>query len=172
MADSNRVNTPRIDAAEILEGIRSWVEVETPSTDGAAVNILVGKVAEDLAALGATVERVPGRDGYGDHIRARSPWGGDGKGILLVSHLDTVWAHGTLARKPFTVDGDKVTGPGIYDMKAGGYMGYYAYRHLVRQAKETKLPITFLFMADEEVGSPTSRKLIEDTAKDCAKYVL
>ncbi|MBV8652872.1 MAG: M20 family metallopeptidase [Alphaproteobacteria bacterium] len=172
MADSNRVNTPRIDAAEILEGIRAWVEVETPSTDGAAVNILVGKVAEDLAALGATVERVPGRDGYGDHIRARSPWGGDGKGILLVSHLDTVWAHGTLARKPFTVDGDKVTGPGIYDMKAGGYLGYYAYRHLVRQAKETKLPITFLFMADEEVGSPTSRKLIEDTAKDCAKYVL
>jgi glutamate carboxypeptidase len=172
MADSNRVNTPRIDAAEILEGIRSWVEVETPSTDGAAVNILVGKVSEDLAALGAKVERVPGRDGYGDHIRARSPWGGDGKGILLVSHLDTVWAHGTLARKPFAVDGDKVTGPGIYDMKAGGYMGYYAYRHLVRQAKETKLPITFLFMADEEVGSPTSRKLIEDTAKDCAKYVL
>jgi glutamate carboxypeptidase len=172
MADSNRVNTPRIDAAEILEGIRSWVEVETPSTDGTAVNILVGKVAEDLAALGARVERVPGRDGYGDHIRARSPWGGDGKGILLVSHLDTVWAHGTLARKPFAVDGDKVTGPGIYDMKAGGYLGYYAYRHLVRQAKETKLPITFLFMADEEVGSPTSRKLIEDTAKGCAKYVL
>ncbi len=172
MAETDRLNTPRIDAAEILEGIRSWVEVETPSTDGAAVNVLVAKVAEDLAALGAEVERVPGRDGYGDHIRARSPWGGDGKGILLVSHLDTVWAHGTLARKPFTVDGDKVTGPGIYDMKAGGYLGYYAYRHLVRQAKETNLPITFLFMADEEVGSPTSRQLIEDTAKECAKYVL
>jgi glutamate carboxypeptidase len=172
MADSHRLNTPRIDPGEILDGIRSWVEIETPSTDGAAVNVLVAKVAEDLAALGAEVERVPGRDGYGDHIRARSPWGGDGKGILLVSHLDTVWAHGTLARKPFTIEGDKVTGPGIYDMKAGGYLGYYAYRHLVRQAKETKLPITFLFMADEEVGSPTSRQLIEDTARDCAKYVL
>src|ERR1700740_2033580 len=159
MADSNRVNTPRIDAAEILEGIRSWVEVETPSTDGAAVNILVGKVSEDLAALGAKVEHVPGRDGYGDHIRARSPWGGDGAGILLVSHLDTVGEKGTLARQPFTVDGDKVYGPGIYDMKGGGYLGFYAYRHLVRQARETKLPITFLFMADEEVGSPTSRLL-------------
>src|SRR5690348_3181634 len=171
MADSNRVNTPRIDAAEILDGIRSWVEVETPSTDGAAVNVLVDKVASDLAALGAKVERVPGRDGYGDHLRARSPWGGDGKGIVLVAHLDTVWPKGTLARKPFTVDGDKVYGPGIYDMKGGGYLGFYAYRHLVRQAKETKLPITFLFVAEEEVGSPTSRELIEETSRN-QKYVL
>jgi glutamate carboxypeptidase len=172
MNASTRPNTPEIDTTEILDGIRSWVEIESPSTDSAAVNVLVGKVSEDLAALGAKVERIPGRDGYGDHIRARSPWGGDGKGILLVSHLDTVWANGTLARKPFTIDGDKVYGPGIYDMKGGGYLGYYAYRHLVRQAKETSLPITFLFMADEEVGSPTSRQLIEETAKDCAKYVL
>lgn len=166
-----RANVPRVDAQEILDGIRTWVEIETPSTDGAAVNVLVGKVAGDLAALGATVERVPGRDGYGDHIRARSPWGGNGPGILLVSHLDTVWETGTLARKPFTIEGDKVYGPGIYDMKGGGYLGYYAYRHLVRQAKETRLPITFLFIADEEVGSATSRQLIEETAK-AAKYVL
>jgi glutamate carboxypeptidase len=170
--DEPRRNTPRIDTQEILDGIRSWVEIESPSTDGEAVNVLVGKVSADLAALGAKVERVAGRDGYGDHIVARSPWGGEGKGILLVSHLDTVWANGTLARKPFTIDGDKVYGPGIYDMKGGGYLGYYAYRHLVRQAKETKLPINFLFMADEEVGSPTSRQLIEETAKGCAKYVL
>jgi glutamate carboxypeptidase len=164
-------NAPRIDAREILEGIRNWVEIETPSTDAGAVNVLVEKVCRDLAALGAGVERVPGRDGKGDHIRARSPWGGDQKGILLVAHLDTVWPKGTLSRKPFTIDGDKVTGPGIYDMKAGGHMAFYAYRHLVRQARETKLPITFLFMADEEIGSPTSRALIEETAKG-AKYAL
>ncbi|MGE5200463.1 MAG: M20/M25/M40 family metallo-hydrolase [Acidobacteriota bacterium] len=161
MSESSGRNAPRIDATEILEGIRTWVEIETPSTDGAAVNVLVDKVCRDLAAVGARVERVPGRDGKGDHIRARSPWGGEGPGIVLVSHLDTVWEKGTLARKPFKIDGDKVTGPGIYDMKSGGYMGFYVYRHLVRQARETKLPITFLFMADEEIGSPTSRALIE-----------
>ena len=171
MSGNSGSNAPRIDAAEILEGIRSWVEIETPSTDAAAVNVLVEKVCRDLAALGASVERVPGRDGKGDHIRARSPWGGDRPGILLVSHLDTVWEKGTLARKPFKVEGDKVTGPGVYDMKSGGYMGFYAYRHLVRQARESKLPITFLFMADEEIGSPTSRELIEETAKG-AKYAL
>ncbi len=171
MSESTGSNAPRIDAAEILEGIRRWVEVETPSTDAAAVNVLVESVCHDLAALGAEVERVPGRDGKGDHIRARSPWGGDQPGILLVSHLDTVWEKGTLKRKPFKIDGDKVTGPGIYDMKAGGYMAFYVYRHLVRQARETKLPITFLYMADEEIGSPTSRALIEETAKS-AKYAL
>jgi glutamate carboxypeptidase len=168
---SDGSNAPRIDAREILEGIQSWVEIETPSTDAGAVNVLVEKVCRDLAAVGAHVERVPGRDGKGDHIRARSPWGGNQKGILLVAHLDTVWPMGTLKRKPFKIDGDKVTGPGIYDMKAGGHMAFYAYRHLVRQARETKLPITFLFMADEEIGSPTSRALIEETAKG-AKYAL
>ena len=91
MSQGNGSNAPRIDAAEILDGIRGWVEVETPSTDAAAVNVLVESVCHDLAALGAQVERVPGRDGKGDHIRARSPWGGDQPGILLVSHLDTVW---------------------------------------------------------------------------------
>ncbi|HTZ79876.1 MAG TPA: M20 family metallopeptidase [Stellaceae bacterium] len=171
MSKANGSNAPRIDAAEILDGIRSWVEVETPSTDAAAVNVLVETVCRDLAALGAEVERVPGRDGKGDHIRARSPWGGDQPGILLVSHLDTVWEKGTLKRKPFKRDGDKVYGPGIYDMKSGGYLGFYVYRHLVRQARETKLPVTFLFMADEEIGSPTSRALIEETAKR-AKYAL
>ncbi|MBX6367056.1 MAG: M20/M25/M40 family metallo-hydrolase [Rhodospirillales bacterium] len=164
-------NAPRIDAQEILAGIKEWVEVESPSTDGAAVNRLVDKVAVQLAQIGARVERVPGRDGFGDHIRARSPWGGDGPGIVVLGHLDTVWPNGTLRRRPVTVEGDKVFGPGIYDMKSGDHIAFYAYRHLVRQGRETKLPVTFLFVSEEEVGSPTSRALIEETARN-AKYVL
>jgi glutamate carboxypeptidase len=164
-------NTPRIDAQEILAGITEWVEVESPSTDGTAVNALVAKVATQLAQIGARVERIPGRDGYGDHIRARSPWGGEGPGIVVLGHLDTVWPGGTLGRRPVTIEGDKVFGPGIYDMKAGDHIAYYAYRHLVRLGRETKLPITFLFVSEEEVGSPTSRALIEETARK-AKYVL
>jgi glutamate carboxypeptidase len=164
-------NAPRIDAQEILAGITAWVEVESPSTDGAAVSALVGKVAAELEQIGARVERVPGRDGYGDHIRARSPWGGDGPGIVILGHLDTVWPHGTLGRRPVTIEGDKVFGPGIYDMKAGDHIAFYAYRHLVRQGRESRLPITFLFVSEEEVGSPTSRALIEETARG-AKYVL
>ena len=170
MTESVR-NEPRIDPHEILDGIREWVEVETPSADGQAVNVLVDRVQAQVAQLGMTVDRFPGRDGFGDTLRARSPWGGEGPGILVLAHLDTVWDKGTLDRRPFTVDGDRVYGPGIYDMKGGGHLAYYAYRHLVRQGRETALPITFLFVPEEEVGSPTSRAHIEAAARE-ARYVL
>jgi len=79
---------------------------------------------------------------------------------------------GTMADKlQWTREGDKVQGPGIYDMKAGAYLAYYAYQHLVRQGRGTKLPITFLYVPEEEIGSPTSRKMIEDEARK-HKYVL
>jgi len=162
---------PRIDTRELLDGIRQWVEVETPSTDPAAVNTLVTLVSAQFAELGMRVDRIPGRDGRGDHLRARSPWGGDGPGILVLGHLDTVWPLGTLARRPLRIEGDKAFGPGTYDMKAGDYVGFAAYRHLVRQGKSTPLPVTFLFVADEEVGSPTSRALIEESARN-SRYVL
>ena len=68
-------------------------------------------------------------------------------------------------------EGDSVFGPGIYDMKAGGYIAYYALRHLIRQGKKTKLPVTFLFIPEEEVGSPTSRARIEEAARG-HKYAL
>ena len=165
-------NQPRIDAAEILDGITEWVEIETPSTDGAAVDGLSHLIERQFADLDADVTRVPGRDGFGDHLLFAAPWGDPGdKGILVVCHMDTVWQHGTLERRPVTRDGDKVFGPGIYDMKGGAYLAYYAYRHLIRTGRRTKLPVRFLFVSDEEVGSGTSRALIEAEAAR-AKYAL
>ena len=172
MDGQNLSNQPRIDAAEILDGITEWVEIETPSTDGAAVDGLSHLIERQFADLDADVTRVPGRDGFGDHLLFAAPWGNPGdKGILVVCHMDTVWQHGTLERRPVTRDGDKVFGPGIYDMKGGAYLAYYAYRHLVRMGRRTKLPVRFLFVSDEEVGSGTSRALIEAEAAR-AKYAL
>jgi len=172
MGGRNFTNQPRIDAAEILDGIREWVEIETPSTDGAAVTRLSHLVERQYAELDAPVRRVPGRDGFGDHLVASAPWGEEGEpGILVVCHMDTVWQHGTLGRRPVTREGDKVYGPGIYDMKGGAYLAYYALRHLIRQGRRTKLPVRFLYVSDEEVGSGTSRALIEAEAAR-AKYAL
>ena len=165
-------NQPVLDAEEILAGIREWVEIESPTTDAAAVNRMVDKVQADFAAIGARLERIPGRDGFGDHLLATSPWGGDGPGILVLSHLDTVHDIGTLGTKlPFRVEGDVAYGPGIYDMKGGAYLGFAAMRHLARMGRETALPIRHLFVSEEEVGSPTSREIIEREARR-AKFVL
>ena len=170
MAESG--NRPVVNGEEILEGLLRWVRIESPTDDAAAVNAMVDHVEAELRLLGAEVERTPGRDGYGDILKGRSPWGGEGPGILFLAHLDTVHRIGSLADiNPVRRDGDKVHGPGIYDMKAGGYLGYYAYRHLVREGRPSALPITFLFIPEEEIGSPTSRAVIEAEALR-NKYVL
>jgi glutamate carboxypeptidase len=170
--DGQKTNAPKVDGEEILDGIREWVEIETPTYDGEAVNKLADAVEESMRALGAVIERTPGRDGFGDILKTRTPWGGDGPGILVLSHLDTVHPTGSLKDyNPWRREGDSVYGPGIYDMKAGAYLAYYAYQHLVRSGRETPLPVTFLYVPEEEIGSPTSRATIEEEAKK-HKFVL
>jgi glutamate carboxypeptidase len=165
-------NRDRFDPEEILAGIREWIEIESPSTDAGAVNRMVDRVEGDMRRLGARIERLAGRDGFGDMLIARTPWGGDGPGVLVLSHLDTVHPLGFLKDTlPFKREGDVVYGPGIYDMKAGAYLAYHAFRHLVREGRTTPLPVTFAFVPDEEVGSNTTRGTIEALALN-AKYVL
>jgi len=159
------------DTAHMLVGIRRWVEIETPTDVPSAVNRLVDVVAARYDALGAPVERVEGRHGYGDHLIARSPWGQGRPGILVLSHLDTVHPVGFLKRLPFRVEGDVAFGPGICDMKGGAYLAFHALGELIRTERETPLGITHLYVSDEEVGSPTSRALIESLARQ-SRYVL
>ena len=169
---SDRGNAPQVDGEEILDGIRRWVEIETPTYEGDAVNTLVDVVEGGMKALGASIDRIPGRDGFGDILKTRTPWGGDGPGILVLSHLDTVHPIGSIeGYNPWRREGDSVYGPGIYDMKAGAYLAYYAYQHLVRMGRQTPLPVTFLYIPEEEIGSPTSRGIIEAEALK-NKYVL
>ena len=111
---------------ELLDELAAWVRLETPTTDAAAVNRLMDVAARDLAGVGADLTRVPGRDGFGDSLIARTP--GEGKPILVAGHLDTVWARGTLEAMPYAVDGEKAHGPGIYDMKAGSFLAFHAVR--------------------------------------------
>ena len=155
----------------LLDELRAWVEEETPTTDAAAVNRLVDRAAAGLREVGAAVERVPGRDGYGDCLMARTP--GSGPPVLVAAHLDTVWDHGSLAGPmPFRVDGGRAYGPGIYDMKAGSFLAFHAVREILRQRVPTRSPVTLLLTPDEEVGSPTSRALIEHEARGAAAVLI
>jgi glutamate carboxypeptidase len=159
------------DSTTMLDGIRRWVEIETPTEAPAQVNKLVTMVADGYRDLPVAIERIAGRDGSGDHLIARSVWGQGGPGILVLSHLDTVHPLGFIERLPFKVEGDSAFGPGIYDMKGGAYLAYHAFAQLCAGGERTGLGITHLYVSDEEIGSPTSRALIEAEGHK-AKYVL
>lgn len=161
------------DTEDMLKGLKPWIECESPTFDAAAVNRMMDLAAYDLAGLGAAVERIPGRMGFGGSVRARLPHPDQGRkpGILIAGHMDTVHPIGTLKVLPFKPQGEICYGPGLLDMKGGNYISLEALRQLMRAGLETPLPVTVLFTPDEEVGTPSTRELIEAEAARNA-YVL
>jgi glutamate carboxypeptidase len=156
----------------ILAGLRPWVECESPTWDQDAVNRMMGLASRDVALMGARVERIPGRMGFGDCVRASVPHPRAGQpGILVMGHLDTVHPVGTLPKLAWRQEDGRCYGPGILDMKGGNYMAIEAIRQLQMAGIATKLPVTVLLTSDEEVGSPSTRDLIEAEARR-HRYVL
>ena len=154
------------DAEAMLPGLRRWVECESPTFDAPAVSRMMDVAARDLALMGARVENVPGRMGYGPCVRATFPHprAGAEPGILVMGHLDTVHPIGTLSALPWRREGDRLYGPGVYDMKGGNWIAVEAIRQLQRAGVATSRPVTVLLTSDEEVGSPSTRDLIEAEA--------
>ncbi|HET6610209.1 MAG TPA: M20/M25/M40 family metallo-hydrolase [Rhodopila sp.] len=165
-------NALPFDADAMLAGLREWVECESPTFDAGAVNRMMDMASRALVLSGGRIERIPGRMGYGDCVRASFPHATPHlPGILVMGHLDTVHPIGTLDSLPFRREGNRAYGPGILDMKGGNYLALEAIRQLQRAGIATKLPLTVLFTSDEEVGSPSTRDLIEAEASRHA-YVL
>lgn len=160
------------DADDMVARLRPWIECESPTYDADAVNRMMDLAAYDLTVAGAVVERIPGRMGFGGSVRARFPHPDFGKpGILIAGHMDTVHPIGTLEKLPFKREGDICYGPGIMDMKGGNFISLEAIKALAMAGMQTPLPVTVLFTPDEEVGTPSTRDLIEaEAAKN--KYVL
>ncbi len=159
------------DAEEIVAGIAEWAAIESPSFDAAAVNQMMNLAQSAMVRLGATVERMPGAKGFGDVVCARFRWG-EGPGILVLGHLDTVHLVGTLARMlAVRRDGDRLYGPGVLDMKGGMYLAVHAIEKVIERRERLNLPVTFMFIPDEEIGSPSTRALIEAEAR-AHRYVL
>jgi glutamate carboxypeptidase len=162
----------RIDSDAILDDIRGIVEIESPSRDAAGVNRVLEAITRFFDGTGAVCERQPTVNTLGDILRVRCDPTRNEPGILVLSHMDTVHPVGTLAGKlPWRREGDRVYGPGIYDMKGGLVLAVAAYRRIARARRRTPLPITFLFTPDEEVSSPASRSFIEREARGY-RYVL
>ncbi|WP_436698626.1 M20 family metallopeptidase [Nocardioides sp. BYT-33-1] len=148
---------PALDA--MVADIGTLVACESPSEDRAAV----ARSAEVVAGLGARLlgaepERIV-LDGW-THLRWRF---GSGRRVLLLGHHDTVWPVGSLATHPFGVADGVLRGPGCFDMKAGIVMALHALATL-----DDRDGVTLLVTGDEEIGSPSSRALIEQEARGCA----
>lgn len=151
---------PRTDAAQrVVERLRRYAELETPSRSEGHVRVLAGTIAADLRAAGATAELIDA-PGLGAHVVART--GGNGANqIVILSHLDTVHPIGTLATQPFKVDGQRVFGPGTYDMKAGIAVAIESLLLIQRRGQQPKRPIRFVLTCDEEIGSHSGLPLIK-----------
>jgi glutamate carboxypeptidase len=149
----------------LVELLKRLVEIESPSTNKAAVNRLGAMVADELRRLGAAVT-VDEQTTAGNHVVGR--WGTGRDGFLLMCHMDTVYDVGTLTRQPVREVDGKLMGPGVCDMKASIAMALTALAALRDAKRWPPGPVTALFTSDEEVGSGTSRALIERLAREAA----
>ena len=147
------------------ELLRSLVETESPSRDKSAVDKVGFLVAEESRNLGGDVEIVNQTE-VGNHVLAN--WGVGTGGIFLLHHMDTVFPLGTLEKMPFYQKDDKTFGPGVLDMKGGIVITLSAVRKLLESKQLPARRVTALFTSDEEIGSDTSRALIENLARDSA----
>src|SRR5687767_9279391 len=141
----------------LLEFIEALVAIESPSDDPAAVNRCGHELASRLESMGAAITRIPS-SAAGDHLRAC--FGSGPRQILLLGHFDTVWPVGQLATMPLKRDAGRLHGPGVFDMKAGIGLASLATRAVIEQGLDG-CQIVMLWTTDEEVGSTTSRALIE-----------
>lgn len=145
----------------LLGFIEALVRVESPSDDKAAVDRCGDLVSRELAAIGAHVTRLRASSA-GDHVRAELGTGS--RQVLLLGHLDTVWPIGQLGRMPVRREGDRLHGPGVFDMKAGVALAVLAARAAVHVLPSGAMRVVMLWTTDEEIGSWTSRAAIETEA--------
>lgn len=151
-----------------------FVRAESPSFDKAAVDRFGRIVASEWKRRGASVTLLRQAE-RGDHVRAEWPARGTrAKGqILILGHLDTVYDLGTLARMPFRLSRGRAWGPGVFDMKGGLVIALFAVDAIAAAGQSPEKRIVFLWTSDEEIGSESSRAVIErEAGRSDAIFVL
>jgi glutamate carboxypeptidase len=156
---------------QIVDTIRELVEIESPSDNKPAVDRLSDLVAAKFAALGGTVKVHPAKD-FGNHLQVDFAGKSGAQPVLLLGHYDTVYPLGTLATMPCRIADDKLTGPGVLDMKSGIALMLHAIAALKDWHGELPRPVTVLLVSDEEVGSDSSRTITESLAKNSAAVLV
>ncbi|WP_242771044.1 M20 family metallopeptidase [Brevibacillus parabrevis] len=153
---------------DMVEELRTYVEMETPTHNKEAVDRLGLYIAERFRELGCRVERLP-QQTYGDQLRIE--YGEGEEQVLILGHFDTVKEIGTLQKEPFREENGRLYGPGTYDMKSGIVFAYFALRAIISHELPLSKKLVFFWNTDEEIGSVSSEQLIRAEAKR-SKYTL
>lgn len=150
---------------EMIAFLEEIVNIDSGTFDKEGVDRVGKLLAERLAALDFSIERIP-QENFGDHIIGVKPGKGE-KRLLCLGHMDTVFPNGTAASRPFRIEGGRAYGPGVLDMKGGIVCLLYALEALKATGHPAydSVAIHVVFNSEEEIGSPTSREIISDHAR-------
>lgn len=161
MQNTYPIRPEDIDLAAFLRELQDWVAIESPTADRDAVNAMADRAAVHAAARGMRLSRHETDAATGDLLVARHGDEARADEILILTHLDTVHANGALAGPlQWRTEGDKLFGPGVYDMKSGALMAVEA---LALAGPRTAA--TVMFIPDEETGTHAARAAVEDAAR-------
>lgn len=162
--ECKRFLKPRL--PQMLAALRRFVVAESPSFEKAAADRCCSLIAEEWGKHGARLERIAQKH-RGDHLRI-TYWPSKARPagrLLVLGHYDTVYSSGALRKMPFRVSGGKAYGPGVFDMKAGIVQALFALQSLRSANAGLRKRLVFLWTSDEEIGSESSRKLLETEAR-------
>ena len=152
---------------EMIATLRRFAIAESPSLEKEPADRCCEIIAAEWRRQGLKVERIAQKH-RGDHLRFVSEPQASTKAkkqLLVLGHYDTVYASGTLEKMPFRITGGKAYGPGVFDMKAGIVQALFAHQALQKLNISVKKRLVFLWTSDEEIGSQSSQKLIEEEAR-------
>jgi len=148
----------------VLDRIEKYVVMETPSHNEAALTGLSRHIEQELTSIGGRVESfaVPG---LGRNLRATFEGAEPAlEPVLVLGHLDTVHPIGTLENQPFRIAGERVEGPGVYDMKSGVALVIEALASLVERGLRPRRTTRLILTCDEEIGSHGAVDLFRESA--------
>lgn len=136
-----------------------WVNHDSPTYNKTAVDAMGHILVQAFREAGATLTTIHRQPERGDHYTLT--YGQGDRQILILGHFDTVWPLGEAHKRPFTITNDCATGPGIHDMKSGLLISLYALKAIHQLGLKPRHKLVYLLTSDEEIGSPTSRSLIQ-----------